>query len=41
PKDPWGNEYVYKCPGEKYPDSYDLLSLGKDGQAGTEDDVEK
>ena len=35
PKDPWGNEYVYKYPGENgvY---YDLISYGKDGDEGGE-----
>ena len=32
PPDPWGRPYVYKDPGEH--GDYDLLSLGKDGQAG-------
>lgn len=32
PPDPWGNAYVYKQPGEH--SEYDLLSYGKDGQAG-------
>ena len=32
PPDPWGRPYVYKEPGEH--GDYDLLSLGKDGQAG-------
>lgn len=41
PKDPWGGEYLYKCPGEKNPDGYDLRCLGKDGSDGTEDDIEK
>ncbi len=41
PKDPWGNEYLYKCPGEKNPDGYDLCCVGKDGAQGTEDDIEK
>ncbi|MCF8105979.1 MAG: type II secretion system major pseudopilin GspG [Desulfohalobiaceae bacterium] len=34
PKDPWGNEYVYKSPGEHNP--YDLSSYGADGQSGGE-----
>ena len=34
PKDPWGRDYVYKCPGEHGP--YDLYSLGADGQPGGE-----
>jgi len=32
PADPWGNAYVYKIPGEH--GEFDLLSYGKDGQAG-------
>src|SRR5437667_11331398 len=28
PKDPWQNYYVYRCPGIKHPDSYDLFSAG-------------
>jgi len=35
PKDPWGNEYVYKAAG----DGYTLKSRGPDGIEGTEDDV--
>ena len=31
-KDPWNHSYVYTMPGEGRP--FDLLSLGKDGQAG-------
>lgn len=38
PKDPWGNPYHYKYPGENSPD-YDLASKGKDGVIGTEDDI--
>lgn len=34
PVDPWGYEYQYKCPGDHNPNSYDLYSLGKDGQEG-------
>ncbi len=41
PKDPWGNAYDYKCPGDKNTDGYDLVSFGKDGAQGTEDDIEK
>ena len=38
PKDPWKQEFVYKSPGEhsKY---YDIYSLGKDRQEGTDDDI--
>ena len=34
PPDPWGNQYLYKFPGEHR--DYDLLSLGKDGRPGGE-----
>ena len=34
PSDPWGRPYVYKSPGPVNPQSYDLLSLGRDGQVG-------
>ncbi|MFH1355000.1 MAG: type II secretion system major pseudopilin GspG [Candidatus Omnitrophota bacterium] len=37
--DPWGRAYIYKYPGEQNTGSYDLSSLGKDGQPGTDDDV--
>lgn len=37
--DPWGNEYVYKFPGQHNPDSYDLFSLGRDSNEGGGDDV--
>ena len=39
PKDPWGNEYVYECPGKYNPSSYDLMSVGPDGRAGGDDDI--
>ena len=39
PLDPWGRAYVYKFPGTHNPESYDLYSLGKDGQEGGGDDV--
>ena len=32
PKDPWGNDYVYTCPGEH--GDFDLVSYGADGQPG-------
>jgi general secretion pathway protein G len=36
-KDPWGNDFVIKCPGEH--GAVDITSNGKDGEAGTEDDI--
>ena len=41
PKDPWGADYIYRNPGERNPNGYDLRSLGPDGQDGGEDDIEK
>lgn len=32
PMDPWGNSYLYVCPGMH--DDYDLESYGKDGEDG-------
>lgn len=37
PADPWGNEYVYRYPGQRNADSYDLYSLGPDGREGNDD----
>ena len=34
PKDPWGNNYVYTCPGEH--GEFDLYSMGADGAEGGE-----
>ncbi len=39
PLDPWGNAYVYNYPGKNKPKGYDLMSMGPDGQAGTDDDL--
>lgn len=39
PKDPWGNPYVYRMPGQQNTGSFDLYSSGPDKQEGTEDDV--
>lgn len=38
PKDPYGNNYVYLCPGRKNPTSFDLYSAGPDRKADTADD---
>jgi len=35
PKDPWGNDYVYLCPGMEDRD-YDIISFGQDGEEGGE-----
>jgi len=39
PKDPWGNEYVYKYPGSQNRSRPELICYGKDGLEGTEDDM--
>ncbi len=33
PLDPWGNEYIYRSPGEADRD-YEIISLGADGKEG-------
>jgi general secretion pathway protein G len=35
PKDPWGNDYIYICPGEN--GDYDIISFGSDGREGGQD----
>jgi general secretion pathway protein G len=32
PSDPWGNDYLYLCPGTK--GDYDIISYGADGELG-------
>ena len=39
PLDAWGRDYVYQAPGVHNSTSYDLYSWGRDGQAGTGDDI--
>jgi len=39
PLDPWGNPYIYECPGRHNPSGYDLMSMGPDGQPNTDDDI--
>ena len=41
PKDPWGNEYVYRNPSQRGLKWPDVFSMGPDGQANTEDDIYK
>ncbi|MBN1845476.1 MAG: type II secretion system major pseudopilin GspG [Sedimentisphaerales bacterium] len=36
PKDPWGNDYKYEEPGERY--DFDIYSLGADGEPGGEEE---
>jgi len=37
--DPWGRPYQYRYPGKHNPDSYDVFSMGRDGQPDTDDDI--
>jgi general secretion pathway protein G len=37
PKDPWGNDYQLLNPGEN--GTFDVFSMGPDGEAGTDDDI--
>ena len=32
PKDPWGNDYIYECPGKHNPSSFDVSSMGPPGK---------
>ena len=34
PKDPWGNDYIYLCPGTN--GEYDIISYAADGEQGGE-----
>ena len=38
-KDPWGHDYLYKNPGQKLPNGYDLYSPGPNGIEGDDDDI--
>lgn len=40
PKDAWRQEFVYYPESEFLGKQYTLLSIGKDGQEGTEDDID-
>ena len=39
PTDPWGNEYIYKQPGQYNKYGYDLSSAGPDEVDGNDDDI--
>jgi general secretion pathway protein G len=39
PLDPWGHAYIYECPAKHNPTGYDLMSMGFDGRAGSDDDI--
>lgn len=38
PKDPYGIDYIYRCPGIKHPTGYDLFSAGPDHIPDNADD---
>ena len=40
PKDPWGEELTFKCPGSQDTQGADITSMGPDRKEGTEDDIE-
>ncbi len=39
PKDAWGRDLIYEAPGTYNEQSYDLSSMGANGQAGDDDDI--
>jgi general secretion pathway protein G len=39
PKDPWGNDYIYKKAGTHNLQGIDVYSMGPDGKDNTEDDI--
>ncbi|MEO6445675.1 MAG: type II secretion system major pseudopilin GspG [Gemmatimonadaceae bacterium] len=38
PQDPWGVAYVFRSPGTRNANGYDLMTLGRDGKAGGSDE---
>ena len=38
-KDPWDRDYIYRYPGKIDTSMPEIISLGKDGKEGTEDDI--
>lgn len=41
PTDPWSHPYIYRSPGEKDRNGFDLMSLGRDGKpGGTDEDAD-
>jgi len=39
PRDPWGQDFVYACPGQTPGEDFDIVSKGPDKQPGTDDDI--
>ena len=38
-KDPWGKDFIFRCPGQSDTDGADVISAGPDKQEGTADDI--
>jgi len=38
-KDPWGKDFIFRCPGTSETDGADVISAGPDKQEGTADDI--
>ena len=38
-KDPWGKDFILRCPGTQDPDGADIVSGGPDRAEGTADDI--
>src|SRR4029078_8832687 len=38
-KDPWGKDFILRCPGQKDLESADISATGPDKQEGTPDDI--
>ena len=38
-KDPWGKDFIFRCPGQSDTDGADVSSAGPDKQEGTADDI--
>ncbi len=41
PVDKWGHAYAYEFPSNDEPNTYSLVSAGRDGEFGTADDITK
>jgi general secretion pathway protein G len=39
PLDPWGVDYLYRFPGKKRTNDYEIVSKGPDGMENTDDDL--
>ena len=38
-KDPWGRDFIMRCPGQNDTDGADVISAGPDKQEGSADDI--